>query len=296
MNFSRPFDMSRRRWRRRLSPAKALFYSVRNSVCAGMVKNAVFGYWYPENNFGDRLTPDVLRYYGLTPFFTPEFDDCEVVSVGSILELVPESFKGTILGTGFLLPETDKTFPEARVLAVRGKLTARKLSLPHAVALGDPGILADRVYEQKISHVPKTYTLGVVPHYKEMHFPALRNFLKRYSDDICLINVCREPGKVIRDIAACRHIASSSLHGLVVAHSLGIPACPLTLSGKLRGGTFKFRDYYSIYDMEPVFHPLSGNESLRELCGLSTAVDPQRIAEAKDTLHSVFLNYANGKC
>jgi len=286
---------SRKRWKRRLAPAEELFYSVRNSIFAGLFKNTVRGYWYQENNFGDRLTPDILRYYGFRPLFTPVFDACNIVSVGSILELVPESFKGKILGTGFLLSSTQKVFSEADILAVRGKLTAQKLSLPDSVALGDPGILVDRVYKQKKLHIPKKYVLGLVPHYKEMNIPSVHNFVKRYPNAVCLINVCRKPEKVIREVAACQNIASSSLHGLVVSHSLGIPACPLTLSGKLRGGIFKFRDYYSVYDMEPVFHKLSGSESLKQLCGLTVGVDQQRVAAVKDKLHSVFLNFANGQ-
>ncbi len=241
------------------------------------------------------MTPDILRYYGLNPFYTPNFNACEAVSVGSVLEHVPESYKGIILGSGFLLPQTEKVFSEAKILAVRGKLTALKLSLPNSIALGDPGILSDRVYERKVSSIPKRYLLGIVPHYKEMDNPDLRAFIKRYPKDVCLINVCRKPEKVICDISACRNIASSSLHGLVVSHSLGIPACPLHLSGKLSGGTFKFKDYYSVYGMVPVFHKLSGNDSLIKLCDLSESIDPERIAEVKNRLNLVFLNYALGE-
>ena len=288
-------DISRKRWKRRLTPARELFYSFRNSIYSDICKNAVQGYWYQENNFGDQLTPDILRYYGFRPLFTPIFDACEIVSVGSILEVVPESFNGKILGAGFLLSATEKIFPESQILAVRGKLTAQKLLLPDSVALGDPGILVDKVYKRQISGIPKKYVLGLVPHYKEVNIPSVRNFVKKNPNDVCLINVCRKPEKVIREIAACKNIVSSSLHGLVVSHSLGISACPLTLSGKLRGGVFKFKDYYSAYDVEPVFHKLSGNESLKQLCGLAQTLDQGRVAEVKEKLHSVFLNYASGQ-
>ena len=51
----------------------------------------------------------------------------------------------------------------------------------------------------------------------------------------------------LKEIAACRRVVSSSLHGLVVAHSLGVPAAFVRAEGI---DDFKFRDYFSAFDME----------------------------------------------
>lgn len=49
---------------------------------------------------------------------------------------------------------------------------------------------------------------------------------------------------VIEQIASCDYIASSSLHGLIVAEAYGIPNLWLEISGKLLGGHFKFHDFF----------------------------------------------------
>lgn len=258
-----------------------------------MVKSAITAYWYPETNFGDQLTPDILRCFGLLPLFSPTFTSCDVVATGSILELVPEDYDGNILGSGFLLPTTTKNFPKANILSVRGRLTAQKLSLSATTCMGDPGILVDRVYKNTIAGISKKYTLGIVPHYKDANFPTLSELTGRYPDDICVIDVRRKPAEVVAKIAACRNILSSSLHGLIVAHSLGLPAGLLHLGRRLRGGDFKFKDYYSAYDLKPSFYCLTGSESLADLCGLALLIEPEKIDFLKNSVNSVFNEFAH---
>ena len=55
---------------------------------------------------------------------------------------------------------------------------------------------------------------------------------------------------MIADLTSCELIFSSSLHGLIVADSFGIPNIHMELSDKLVGGNFKFEDYYSSVDKE----------------------------------------------
>jgi polysaccharide pyruvyl transferase WcaK-like protein len=60
----------------------------------------------------------------------------------------------------------------------------------------------------------------------------------------------RQPQAVIEDIARCEYVASSSLHGVIIAHALGVPAVWLRMSDQLKGGDFKFRDYASALGMQ----------------------------------------------
>jgi pyruvyltransferase len=41
------------------------------------------------------------------------------------------------------------------------------------------------------------------------------------------------------------------MHGLIAADSLHVPNAWLKLSDELRGEDFKFRDYYSVFNIEP---------------------------------------------
>ena len=49
---------------------------------------------------------------------------------------------------------------------------------------------------------------------------------------------------VIDQITACDYIASSSLHGIILADAYGIPNVWIQLSNRIRGNGFKYRDYY----------------------------------------------------
>jgi pyruvyltransferase len=53
---------------------------------------------------------------------------------------------------------------------------------------------------------------------------------------------------VSKEISKCRRVYSSSLHGLIVADSLGLPNVWIELSNKVIGDGFKFHDYNSSID------------------------------------------------
>lgn len=74
--------------------------------------------------------------------------------------------------------------------------------------------------------------------------------MSKYPNDILLIDVDRSANEVVHDIARCNMIASSSLHGLIVADSLGLPSIWLKLSDDVAGDGFKFHDYSSALDTE----------------------------------------------
>jgi hypothetical protein len=90
---------------------------------------------------------------------------------------------------------------------------------------------------------------------------------------------------VVREIAACAAVLTTSLHGLIVADAYGIPAVWSTLAPDLIGGTFKFHDYESV-----VTPGSSRRMALEGVMSASAAIararraDPSCVAESVERL------------
>ena len=246
-------------------------------------------YWHDKHvNFGDLLAPFLFEQYGLSPIHAPP-GLADVVSAGSLLTNLPETYSGFILGAG-LIRDGLRRFPKARIIAVRGELTRERIGAAKSTVLGDPGLLVSEFLSQRR---PKVYKLGIVPHRVDKADPRIHDVCRRHSPDVILIDVQRQPSKVIADIDACEYILSSSLHGLVVADSLGIPNAWILLSDKVVGSGFKFYDYASAFgEKYDPFH-LTGIEELSELTRWTHEVS-NRVADVKRRLDRAFRDFAGG--
>lgn len=204
-------------------------------------------WWRPQagTNFGDELTYEILKFLGVDDGWSSP-SEAELVVTGSVLEHLPEGWSGTVCGAGKLYPFSKVDLANARVLALRGKLTAAGVSgVMEGVTLGDPGLLIPRWVRQ----VTARHDLGIVPHWSDKDLPS--RF--RYGH---LIDPTRPAVEVVSQIAQCKRIISSSLHGLIVADAYGIPR-QAELHPKAaadgEGGAFKYWDYASVYDEHPHF-------------------------------------------
>ncbi len=198
-------------------------------------------YWWDGHaNFGDALTPWLLRQRGILPVLRSPHR-ARMIGVGSILEHLPTDFDGVVWGTG-LIEDSARPLPRARVLAVRGALTRDRIGAAETVVLGDPGLLAaDVVPRHEVEH-----ELGFVPHISHFDSPEVRSLVQRHDPRVHVIDVRRGPSHVVREISRCHHVLSTSLHGLVVADSYGIPAAWARLAPDLIGSTYKFQDHESV--------------------------------------------------
>jgi len=70
----------------------------------------------------------------------------------------------------------------------------------------------------------------------------------RYDNVIDILN--KDPLEVARQIASCRKIVSSSLHGIIAAHAYGIPAAWVEFSNQLAGDGIKFADHFASVSSE----------------------------------------------
>lgn len=170
----------------------------------------IYAYWWRPrtgpHNFGDELGAIILRKLGYKVHRTA-FAKAEVLLTGTMLD--PAEIKNpnaTVIGTGSgYTHESEHNF---NVLAVRGRLTAQNLKVD--VPLGDLGLLASRIWLKE----PAKYNVGVVRHYVDDN---------EYPFADIVIDATEPAEEVIKKISSCRVILSSSLHGLIVADSYGIP-------------------------------------------------------------------------
>lgn len=206
-------------------------------------------YWKGKKNFGDLLTSLLLKRFTKLDSQWADPNNAELVMVGSILEQLPETFNGIIAGTGKLHADSKLKFPNAKILGVRGWLTAQHLGLKgNNFVIGDAGLLANELVPLQ----DKQYNLGLVPHWTDTTLEQNPIF-KKYNPKI--IRVSDDPLKVITEISQCKKIVASSLHGIVLADAFNIPRrieiAPKMLSHpKTEGGLYKWEDYSSSLGMK----------------------------------------------
>lgn len=196
------------------------------------VKNAgdYYGYW---------LAKKLYKSVGYSE--TPR-----LITVGSILGHKCVSNNTICWGAGWANSKYStkcKITNKANFKAVRGKLTAEFLHLPDTVALGDPGLLASKFYTPKQNI--KTDKIIIISHWQD--YKAL---YAKFSDRYKVINMATNNIEdIFETISHAELVLSSSLHGIIFAHSFGVPAIHIEEGDIGSKNNFKFKDYYSVLDI-----------------------------------------------
>lgn len=208
-------------------------------------------YWYRnENNFGDILTPWLIKHIAgaEAEFVERDSDDQKYVTAGSILD---NDIKNSIVwGTGIARATDIVSACHQDIRAVRGPISAKMVleaTGKQISVLGDPGILVRRFYiPAKIPASQKT--IGIIPHYADYEqINAMR--LDRYK--ILVMDITKGVDALLKQISTCSKIFSSSLHGIIAAHSMRVPATWIKISDKVLGDDTKFYDYYGSLGVAP---------------------------------------------
>lgn len=204
-----------------------------------------------HRNFGDELNYYLLRELSGKPV-SNLIDICKwgykgkpnILFIGSLVEdfVTPDTI---IWGSGALFGgDRPLRYKPKEVRAVRGKYT-RDYLMKNGVCCpevyGDPALLCPMIYLPKVE---KKYKVGFIPHVDDFDHPAVKAMEVQGAHIIHFAGYKRWTD-VIDEICQCEIIASSSLHGLILADAYKIPNIWITLKGKLLGGKFKFYDYFS---------------------------------------------------
>ena len=203
---------------------------------------------FKVGNFGDVASRDLMEMISGCQIRVPNPGERKLVAIGSVLHTAGDGDviwgtgkKGTVnkLGTGVQTLD---------VHAVRGPLTLNFLresgiDISKVREVFDPGCLVGELYREQIAAVGDASNqrfgpIRIIPHYRD------DLLMRRKYPELTphFVSVDCSTLDMVRAIAGAEAVFSSSLHGVIFAESLGIPAYWLTSIGGEDG--FKFYDYY----------------------------------------------------
>lgn len=200
-------------------------------------------YWKGKENAGDYFAYWLAKK--LYKHVEYSADNANLIITGSILATKALSNKTTVWGAGWHNCAGDHVCQiknKDNFLAVRGKLTAEKLELDlNSVVLGDPGLLASRYF---VPDEIEKADITIVCHWRDYDrinraYGSKYNVVSMQTNDVEYI---------LTQIYNSKLVLSTSLHGLIFAHSYGIPAVHIVCNQLESVGNFKFKDYYSSFN------------------------------------------------
>lgn len=171
--------------------------------------------------------------------------DPDIALCGSLLTHPMLAGCKYIVGCGLQNSKTITNDKPESYVAVRGKLTMNRLNEnninPADIKFVDPGLMVSKIYDLK--DISKKYNIGIIPHYVDEDI-----IREKYGEYKIISMKTTDILSICRQIKECDIILSSSLHGIIFSHSLGVPAYHIELNSLQEMDNFKFKDYYSCYD------------------------------------------------
>lgn len=164
----------------------------------------------------------------------------KLMAIGSVLHFAKNG--DSVWGTGInkKLPDEVNKFSSLDVRAVRGPKTRdyliqRGIECPEVY--GDPGILTSSFYPESLFMVSdEKKDFIVIPHMNDNI-----ELYKNYKDFLC--SPRQYPMAFIKQLLNAKLVVSSSLHGIIMAESYGIPA--IFYDSGSGESKFKYDDYYN---------------------------------------------------
>ena len=290
-----------------INKIKKKAFSIKSRSNIELCLNAAFNdqviiaYWSnfknTTNNWGDVVNPFIIeklsgkKVIHVNSIFNIRNKPVYSV-IGSILQhsTLSRINKLIIWGSGVISNEKNLVYQNADIYAVRGPLTRERLvqsGYKCPEVYGDPVLLFPILYPKKTN---KKYKLGIIPHYVDYDNKLLSKL--RSDKEILIISVNSEITSFVDQVLSCEMIASSSLHGLILADSYNIPSIWIKLSDKIIGGDFKFQDYFLSVgrnNEKPIMLDHSADKSMivKSLRNYDLKIDKQKLLRACPFCHSL---------
>lgn len=235
-------------------------------------------YWDESNNLGDTLSPVVVNYMLEQRNIKPDIKVKEkkhLYAIGSVLTAGIQD--ATVWGSGILNAKLTYRLEKRKldIRAVRGPVTRTILmdygfNVPEVY--GDPAILMPEIYKAVPSKNKKKY--GLITHKDYM-------LNEKYEEDkVIRLNICTDDYRDFLDqLVSVDIVISSSLHGIILAESYGVPAVLL----KPQIDIVKYYDYY--YSTGRISFPMA--ESIKQAMLVKPAELPE-LDELREKLKKEF--------
>jgi len=218
-------------------------------------------YFCDIQNFGDQFNLDLFRHLGFDPFWADP-RAAKVVGCGSVLGHVAANRRIVIFGSGMHSPFKHALL-HGELPLCRGPYTRGLIFGPLSRRVGDPGLLASRIWPSRGSELAEKARrargggrrVGLLPHLNDRSSRHFRRLSKQDGLQAPIIDPADSPSEVATQIRECDVVVSSSLHGIIFAHSYGKPAVWVRESQREPGCGFKFYDYFGsvgLYVDQPI--------------------------------------------
>lgn len=254
----------------------------------------------PGRNFGDELSPLVVALAsGRRVRWAPP-GRADLVAIGSVMELQLQANSScAVWGTGLrgAWPTSWERPSEQQVLAVRGELTRRELGL--SCPVGDPGVLIAQL--TSTARVTRQGTV-VLPHFRVWSSKQGRARLRELAaSGSRVVSPALAPLEVAEQLRRSDLVLTSSLHGLITCHALGIPAIRVSFGEAVsEDSEFKYRDHETSLavsvphlEIEHVLRLGVPEESRQRACGIAE-ISATRCADLGTSLVRVLADFAGG--
>lgn len=216
-------------------------------------------YWKGSPNLGDYISPIIVKHLlskkGLDPEKTVNSTK-HLFAVGSVITAGLQN--GTVWGSGILYTTLGYRLKGRKldIRATRGPLTKMMLceyGFDAPCVYGDPAVFMKEIYCPKKAR--KTHKYGIIAHKngsKYIDNPEVLDGSYKFIDI-----KTEDYKKFIDDICSVEYVISSSLHGIILAETYGVPAILV----KPDYSQFKYYDWY--YATGRIDFPIV--ESLKEV-------------------------------
>jgi hypothetical protein len=257
-------------------------------------------WWRPKEegriNLGDEINRRIVEVTSGRQVARASLRKCDLLAIGSVLTwpirrgvFTHRKAPITIWGSGTMEPTTVSPAAPLRYSAVRGPLTRCLIPVSDDLPIGDPGLLVPTVWD--LGRSAKSYEWGIIPHHSQIKSSVMANLQAGTPRSVLIDFTDPDIDATMRLLASCEKIASSSLHGLIIADAYNIPNIWLKTAELHRGRSWKFYDYFSSVGRSS-FDPVPLPESVNNLSALAPdhlqQPDAKRIGTLQDMLRRSF--------